>query len=152
MKEKKLGGTGEGTLGRCGGAAGRRAPWRAGARGRRTGARGRRVDGHLPGERLQPRLLHEQLRTRRGGGCGARGRGRGWCRPCGAAPARVGWGRRGGWGEGGGGGADWERTERNWREGEGRRGTGEGEGGISYRGKLTNGAPRSGAPLECFFT
>ena len=55
---------------------------------------GRRVDGHLgvqalegdeaaevervgleqlPGERLQLRLLHEQLRTRRGGGCGTRG-------------------------------------------------------------------------------
>ena len=71
----------------------------------------------------------------------------------GAAPARVGWGRRGGrggWGEGGGGGADWEPTERNWREGEGRRETGEGEGGISYRGKLTNGAPPVGAPLVIF--
>ena len=70
------------------------------------------------GDRLQPRLLHEQLQTWQGGGCGARGRGRGWCRPCGAAPARVGWGRRGGRGE---------REAAGARIGSGRRGTGAGE-------------------------
>ena len=62
---------------------------------------------------------------------------------------------------GGVGGEDGEREAAGARIGSGRRGTGarerdEGELArereeLAIGGKLTNGAPRSGAPLECFF-
>ena len=58
-------------------------------------------------------------------------------------------------------GEDGEREAAGARIGSGRRGTGarerdEGEPArereeLAIAGKLTNGAPRSGAPLECFF-